>query len=160
VLESPWGGGKDASLAARILSGFTLSPVVRYNSSHPFNLLAGADVNGDRHSTNDRPIGAGRNTGIGPNYVNFDMRLTRQFKLTEKANLQFMAEGFNLFNRTNLGSVNNVVGPNLGLPAAAGGAGFTTFRVNGTSTASPSQPLGFTSALPKRQLQFGVRLSF
>jgi hypothetical protein len=152
VIDSPW---KNA-----ILSGFEVSPIVRYNSGHPFNLLAGSDVNGDRHSTNDRPIGAGRNTGLGPNYAAFDMRLSRLFKLGEKANLQLIAEGFNLANRTNFASVNNVVGLGYGLPTAIGGAGATTFRVSGTSAVGPSQPLGFTSALPKREIQLGLRLSF
>src|SRR5262249_27219181 len=41
----------------------SVTPVVRGNSARPFNLLAGTDVNGDRHSTTDRPIFAGRNTG-------------------------------------------------------------------------------------------------
>jgi hypothetical protein len=88
------------------------------------------------------------------------MRVSRLFKLGERANLQLIAEGFNLLNRTNFASVNNVVGPNFGLLLAAGGAGATTFNVTGTSAASPSQPLGFTSALPKREIQFGLRLSF
>lgn len=152
VLDSPW---KNA-----ILSGFELAPIVRYNSGHPFNLLAGSDVNGDRHSTNDRPIGAGRNTGLGPDYAAFDLRISRLFKLGERANLQLIAEGFNLFNRTNFASVNNVVGLGYGLPTAVGGAGATTFHVSGTSAVGPSQPLGFTSALPKREIQFGLRLSF
>ena len=152
VLDSPW---KNA-----FLSGFQLSPIVRFNSGHPFELLAGADVNGDRHSTNDRPIGAGRNTGRGPNFVGFDMRLSRTFKLGEKAGLQLLAEGFNLINRTNFASVNNVVGPNFGLLPTAGGAGALTFNVKGTSLVSPSQPLGFTSAFPKREIQLGVRLTF
>ncbi|HEX3094457.1 MAG TPA: TonB-dependent receptor, partial [Candidatus Angelobacter sp.] len=34
----------------RIFSNFQFAPIFRYNSGHPFNLLAGADVNGDRHS--------------------------------------------------------------------------------------------------------------
>lgn len=142
VIQSPWQG--------RILSGFELAPIFRYNSSHPFNLLAGTNVNNDRHSTTDRPPGVGRNTGVGPNYVSFDMRLSWQFKVAEKSKLQFMVEGFNLFNRTNLGSVNNVVGV-IAPP---------TQPFHGDRTLSPSQPLGFTSALPNRQLQFGLRLSF
>lgn len=149
VLESPWKGGKGAGLGERIFSGFQLSPIFRYNGAHPFNLLAGTNVNNDRHSTTDRPPGAGRNTGVGPNYVDFDMRLARQFKLTEKASLQLIAEGFNLFNRTNFGSVNNVVGV-IAPP----------FKLHGDSALSPSQPLGFTSALPGRQLQFAARLNF
>ena len=140
VFESPWRGA---------LSGFQLSPIIRYNSGHPFNLLAGTNVNNDRHSTTDRPPGAGRNTGLGPNYFDVDLRLSRRFKLTEKASLLVIAEGFNLFNRTNFASVNNVVGV-IGPP----------FDLHGSSALSPSQPLGFTSAFPKRQLQFGVRLNF
>ena len=152
VIDSPW---KNA-----VLSGFELAPIVRYNSGHPFNLLAGADVNGDRHSTNDRPIGAGRNTGLGPDYTDFDMRLSRLFKVGEKASLQFVAEGFNIANHTNFASVNNIVGLGFGLPTALGGGGATTFHVSGTSAVGPSQPLGFTSAFPKREIQLGVRLSF
>lgn len=152
VLDSPW---KNA-----VLSGFEISPIVHYNSGHPFNLLAGSDVNGDRHSTNDRPIGAGRNTGLGPDYADFDMRISRRFKLGEKAGLQLIAEGFNLFNRTNFASVNNVVGLGFGLPTAVGGSGAATFHVHGTSAVGPSQSLGFTSALPKREIQLGVRLTF
>jgi len=152
VIHSPW---KNA-----VLSGFELSPIARYNTGHPFNLLAGSDVNGDRHSTNDRPIGAGRNTGLGPDYADFDMRVSRRFKLSEKANLQLIAEGFNIANHTNFASVNNVVGLGFGLPTAVGGGGATTFHVSGTSAVGPSTPLGFTSAFPKREIQLGVRLTF
>ena len=152
VINSPWKN--------KLASGFELSPIVNYNSGHPFNLLAGADVNGDRHSTNDRPIGAGRNTGLGPDYADFDMRLSRMFKFGERAGLQLVAEGFNILNRTNYASVNNIVGPNFGLPVTAGGAGSMTFNVKGTSGVTPSQPLGFTSAFPKREIQLGLRLTF
>ena len=142
----------------RLLSDFQLSPIFRYNSGHPFNLLAAdTDVNGDRHSTNDRPLGAPRNSGLGPDYQSFDMRLTRRIKIDEHRDLQIMAEGFNLFNRINYAGVNNEVGPNC-----TGCNG--TFNVHGF--AGPlgqdplSTPLMFTSAFPMRQIQFGARLTF
>ncbi|MFZ0861473.1 MAG: carboxypeptidase regulatory-like domain-containing protein [Candidatus Sulfotelmatobacter sp.] len=156
VFDSPW---KESAL-----SGFELSPIFSYHSGHPFNLLAGGEVNGDNHTTNERPIGAPRDTGLGPNYVDFDMRLGWRHNFREKASLQFTAEGFNLANRTNFASVNNEVSPLFGLTP-----GFTTFNVHGIrpgtalaggGTATPSTPLAFTSALPKRQIQLGVRLSF
>ena len=156
VIDSPW--------KQNVLSGFQLAPIFSYHSGHPFNLLAGGEVNGDNHTTNERPIGAPRDTGLGPNYVDFDMRLSWRHKLGEKANLQFTAEGFNLANRTNFASVNNEVSPLFGLTP-----GFTTFNVSGIrpgtalatgGTATPSTPLAFTSALPKRQIQLGLRLSF
>lgn len=156
VFDSPW--------RQKVLSGFQFSPSVSYHSGHPFNLLAGGEVNGDNHTTNERPIGAPRDTGLGPNYVAFDARLTWRHKIAENANVQFTAEGFNIANRANFASVNNEVGPVFGLTP-----GFTTFNVHGirpgTSLASggiatPSTPLAFTSALPMREIQLGVRLSF
>jgi hypothetical protein len=147
VFESPWNN--------RVLKGFQLAPILNYHSGHPFNLLAGIDVNGDNHPTNDRPIGAGRNTGLGPDYFALDMRLSRIFRLHEKANLQLLAEAFNITNRTNYASVNNVVGSNFGLTP-----GFTTFNVSGDAAVSPTQPLGFTSAFAKREFQLGFRLDF
>jgi hypothetical protein len=105
---------------------------------------------GDNHFTNDRPPGSPRNSGIGPNYVDFDMRLSRAFKLGERYTLQFTAEGFNIANHTNYASVNNIVGADFG----------PGFNVHGTSSLSPSQPLGFTAAFPKREIQLGARLSF
>src|SRR5271154_5391864 len=81
---------------SKIFGGFELAPIFSYNSGHPFNLLAGADINSDGHFTNDRPPGAGRNTGLGPSYTDFDMRLSRAFKLNEKISLALTAEGFNL----------------------------------------------------------------
>jgi hypothetical protein len=147
VFDSPWKGP--------VLSGFELAPIFTYHSGLPFNLLAGGVVNGDNHAPNERPIGAPRDTGLGPDYVNFDMRLSWQHKLAEKAKVQFTAEGFNIANHTNYASVNNEVGPLFGLTP-----GFTTFSVHGSKLLSPSQPLGFTSAFPKRQIQLGVRLEF
>jgi hypothetical protein len=161
VFDSPWKNP--------ILAGFQLSPIFSYHSGHPFNLLAGTEVNGNNHTTNERPIGANRDTGLGPNYVDFDMRLSWQHRISEKATIRFTAEGFNIANHTNFASVNNEVSPLFGLPASVGGGGNTTFNVHGirpgTPTASgsfvsPSTPLAFTSALPKREIQLGVRLDF
>ncbi len=140
----------DSPFRSRAFRGFELSPIVNYHSGHPFNLLAGADINGDNHFTNDRPPGAGRNTGLGPDFASLDLQLSRNFKLTENSGLQFLAESFNLTNRTNYASVNNVVGAAFGPP----------FNVQGSALLSPSQPLSFTSDFPKREIQLGVRLSF
>jgi hypothetical protein len=135
-------------------------------------LLAGGEVNGDNHTTNERPIGAPRDTGLGPDYINLDARLSWEHKLSEKTNLQLTAEGFNILNRTNYASVNNEVSPlfgfNTGIPGVPN-SGFTTFNVRGIKpgsalagggTATPSTPLAYTSAFPMRQIQLGLRLSF
>jgi len=147
VFNSPW---KNA-----FLSGFQFSPVFQYHSGHPFNLLAGGAVNGDNHITNERPIGAPRDTGLGPSYVDFDARLTWQHKLGERVNLVLTAEGFNIANHTNYASVNNEVSPLFGLTP-----GFTTFNVHGSAALSPSTPLGYTSDFAKREIQLGCRFNF
>jgi hypothetical protein len=145
VFDAPWKNP--------VLAGFQLAPIFTYNSGHPFNLLAGGEINGNNHTTNERPFGAGRDTGLGPDYTNFDMRLSWRYKLHEKTSLQLTAEGFNIANHTNYASVNNEVGPLFGLPTAVGGGGHTTFDVHGSAALSPSTPLGFTSAFPKREIQ-------
>jgi Carboxypeptidase regulatory-like domain len=160
VIESPWKNP--------FVSGFQLAPIFTYNSGHPFNLLAGGEVNGNNHTTNERPIGAGRDTGLGPSFTNFDMRLSWQHKIGEKTKLQLTAEGFNIANHTNFASVNNVVNPLFGIQtgptvcpvAGTCATGNTSFDVHGSAALSPSQPLGFTSAFPKREIQLGVRLTF
>jgi hypothetical protein len=129
--------------------GVQISPVFRANSGRPFNLLVGYDLNQDRHDTTDRPVGAGRNTGIGPDFWTFDMRVAREFRLTESLHIDLLAEGFNLTNHVNYGAVNNVVG-NIAGP----------FDLRGNPNLSPSQPLGFTSALDGRRIQLGVRIRF
>ncbi len=169
VFDSPW---KQA-----ILSGFQLSPIFTYHSGLPFNLLAGGEVNGDNHITNERPLGAPRDTGLGPDFVDFDMRLSWRHKLGEKASMTLTAEGFNIANRTNFASVNNEVSPLFGIQTTPGvcpisgrcATGNTSFNVHGLRSGTvlpdgevvtPSTPLAFTSAFPKRQVQLGIRFSF
>jgi hypothetical protein len=156
VFQSPW--------KQDILSGFQLAPIFTYASGHPFNLLAGGEVNGNNHTTNQRPIGAPRDSGLGPDLIDFDMRITWQHKLTEKVSLQLTAEGFNLTNRTNFASVNNEVGPLFGFEP-----GFKTFNVHpirpgtpllGGGVATSSTPLAFTSDFTKREIQLGARFVF
>lgn len=147
VVQSPWQDG--SSLASRILSGFTLSPVVRGTSGHPFNVLAGMDVNGDRNFMTDRPAGAARNTGTGPSFWTADLRLSRQFTIRNETKIQFMADAFNLANRTNFAGVNNFVG-SIGGP----------FNFKGATASAIDQSLAFTSAYPSRSVQLGMRLDF
>jgi hypothetical protein len=135
---------------SRGLAGFELAPVLEYDSARPFNLYAGADVNGDRTDFADRPPGVGRNTGIGPNYLTMDLRLSRRIRLSEKTGLQLTAEAFNVANRTNYATINDEVGASFAPP----------FNPHGSAKLLPSEPLGFTSAFPKREIQLGARFSF
>jgi hypothetical protein len=130
----------------------TIAPIMTYSSGHPFNLLLGFDANRDTNSNTDRPLAAGRNTGQGPSYFNFDLRVAKEVRLgpDRKYGLEGIAEAFNLFNRVNYSGVNNVVG----------NATFRTYRVKGRSDADPTDPLGFIAAFDPRQIQLGVKFRF
>jgi hypothetical protein len=124
--------------ARRVFEGFQFSYIFTYASALPFNILTGNDRNGDTNN-NDRPAGVGRNTGRGFDFASFDMRVSRLFRLTEKFNLEILAEGFNLFNRANYSVPNN------------------TFGTGTTPLPAFGKP---TAAFDPRQIQLGIKLNF
>ncbi len=142
-LERGFGFGK-------ALADLTMSPILTIASGRPFNLLMGFDANGDTNANTDRPPLAGRNTGRGPGFASFDLRVTKALIFgDDNPRIEVMAEAFNLFNRVNYSGVNNVVGTSL-----------TAFDVEGDPSLSATEPLGFTSAFAPRQIQLGLRLRF
>lgn len=77
---------------------------------------------------------AGRNILNGPGYHNVNASLVKNTALTERMNLQFRAEFFNLFNHPNFNLPDNFLGsPSFGQ---------------------------ITSAREPRHIQFGVKLLF
>jgi len=90
------------------------------------------------------PGNLGRNTFVGPNLFTADMSLFKNFRITERVDLQFRAESFNTFNRTNF------------VLANSGQAGLeithNQFPVGNFGQAGGS--------LNARNLQFGLKLSF
>ena len=147
------------------LKDFVFSPIFTAGSGRPFNLLIGTDTNNDSRLYNDRPAGAGRNTGKGEPYYNFDMRLARRFFANDRRYLELTFEAFNLFNTVNYNGINNVVGTACvanfpSNPNCAGATRVIPINARGSNQVSPTSPLGFTSAAPSRQLQFGVRYNF
>jgi hypothetical protein len=82
----------------------------------------------------------GRNTFVGPGLFSADMTLGKVFKFTERVNLKFDAQAFNIFNRANF------------ILATAGGGAH-----NKITDGSFGQAAGTLNA---RNLQFGLKLSF
>ncbi len=149
-LQSPYRTGSGQGMK-NVFADWVLTPIFRYNSARPFNLLAGAEINGDRHADTDRPLFAGRNTGIGPDFWTLDLRLARRVGLGAEARyLELTFEAFNLFNRLNFSSVNNTVGPSFPPP----------YRVKARRELGPNEPLAYTSAFEARRIQLGLRLTF
>ena len=137
VLQSPV--LSRSGLAARVLNSWALSLIFRYTSALPYNVQLNFDRNYDTN-LNDRPVGVGRNTGLGFNFASLDARLTRSFRITERIRLDALAEGFNTLNRVNPTLPNNIIGAGSGTPLASFGRA--------------------TAVFDPRQLQFGFRMNF
>lgn len=85
----------------------------------------------------------GRNSLIGPGFSNTDFSLLKNTKLTEKTNLQFRAEFFDIFNHPNFGQPGSVASPNS-----------TSFGVI-TNTRFPTGDFGSA-----RQIQLALKFIF
>lgn len=177
VLGSPFQRGKGNPWYSRMLADINLSPIFTASSGRPWNLLVGYDANSDNEDV-DRPflvtqgqeaVYAGRNTGIGPKYVDVDLRLTKRIHFEKGVNAELSLEAFNLLNHVNFSGVNNIVPSEtlllanpqnpviprtvirpVQLPSfrvVAGGGRVTEFS-------------GYTAAFPARQIQLGLKLNF
>jgi hypothetical protein len=82
----------------------------------------------------------GRNILQGPALVETDVSVAKRFSLSERWNMQFRSEFFNVFNHTNFNVPNPVV-----FASATGGPSPTAGVITATSTTS-------------RQIQFGLKL--
>ncbi len=74
-----------SDMFSRTLGNTFMMINVSANSSRPFNIVTGTDLNGDT-SINDRPAGTVRNAGIGPSAYNVNMNFSKTVNLRhEKA---------------------------------------------------------------------------
>src|SRR5581483_2753717 len=92
-----------------------------------------------------RPGTLGRNSFTGPRYYDTDLTLLKNTSITERVNLQFRAEVYNIFNRIQF-DVPGAASDTLASPG--------TF---GQSLSTITQPDGTTSA---RQIQLALKLIF
>ena len=83
----------------------------------------------------------GRNTLIGPGSITWDPALFKSIRLTERTNLEFRTEMFNLLNR-----------PNYSFPAAN--------LANGSGTLSGSAGNITSTVGVSRQIQFALKLAW
>jgi Carboxypeptidase regulatory-like domain/TonB dependent receptor len=165
--------------ADKILNGWQLSPIVSIYSGVPFTPTisgsfpttcaaaagcvnaAGVAVTGANIST----PGGGQNGSAGstrfafvprnsfrfPKIVNVDMRLSRRFHFSETTALEILAEGFNIFNRT------QVTGLNTAIYATGGTYQAPTLSL--TSNFGTVNAAGGT-LYRERQVQLAVRFQF
>jgi len=127
----------------RITHGFQVSSVLQYYSALPFNITSGVTT---VQGTAGRPIVNGafieRNAGVGPDFFTVSLRVSRSFKVGGRAQIEGLAEAFNLTNRVNAVTLNGSFGA-------------------GTYPTSPSSTFGRPTAVgDPRAAQFAVRLKF
>ncbi len=143
-----FGNDSNSRVGRALFSGFNIAPVVSIYSGVPFN----ANISGSAPSSGATsffpgtfPTSGGLNGSSGatrfpllarnsfrqPKIVNVDLRVSRRFRLREATNIEILAEGFNIFNRTQVTGVNNtfyntsgntlIFNPDFGTTNAAGG---------------------------------------
>ncbi|HSL21122.1 MAG TPA: carboxypeptidase regulatory-like domain-containing protein [Vicinamibacterales bacterium] len=158
------------SAVIELPGGFYASPIFRYRSALPLNIRTGYDVNADGQN-NDIYTTAYKitdvnsdgtwsyeemgpcetiNCGRGAPLSQLNLRVSKVFKLSNRVNLEAIAEVFNLFNAIN---------PNIG----TGSAFFTGTASNHTPNALFMEPAAYAgeSGEPEQRVgQIGFRFTF
>jgi outer membrane receptor protein involved in Fe transport len=161
------GGAK--SFYNYLLNGWSISPIYAYYSGRPYDGAVSAGAGGLNGTNGDTrfPLLA-RNAFRLPSVANLDVRLSKRFKFGERYSLELLAEGFNVFNRTQVFAVNTLLytltTSTLTSPLGSCGIGTVanTLCFNQTSGVTNFQQVtGTDSTLYReRQIQFATRFQF
>ena len=142
----------DNRVLSALLSGYTLSSIVQLQSGFAYSQTVGADLNRDGNARNDRVPGTRRNEFYTPATYQFDARLTRTIPFGENMRLRLILEGFNIFNRANVATVNTNFF-----------AGRTATAPNTLTLTSPAPAAAYglpRSFLTPRELQLAIKFDF
>ncbi len=152
----------DGFAFSSILTFYTGQPVTGTISGNVAGAIAGGPtggaVNNSGTATGGRSPGLDRNSYTGPGAQNIDFRISRDFRITEKVKLAMLGEAFNLFNHTNVFTVNTTQ-----YTYTAANAGLCAGHTNGclvpqTSFLTPSATNN--NLYGARQLQISARIIF
>ena len=133
----------------QLLSHWTFSGIITLQSGFAYSALIAGDANRDGNPSTDRVPGTARNGFTTPSIYVFDTRVTKGFRFGENYNLSFLAEAFNLFNRSNIATVNT---------GRYGIAGSSAVLLTNPAASTPFG--GARTFLGERQIQLGVRFQF
>ena len=150
----------------RLPRGLTWSLILRATSGPPLSPQSGLDVNGDLVN-NDRALAApgrflGRNSFRNRGMRNVDMRLLRQFQLSENAAFELSIELFNAFNIDNVeyGAFNTIYGTGIDLGTGERTGPLDSFlRLRAADGAYDRNNTQVFGVVPL-QLQLGARFRF
>ena len=156
-----WGTIKwsNNAVARALFSDYTLSSIMQFQSGSPYSALVAGDPNNDGNRSNDRLPGTVRNQFTTPSVYQFDVRLTRAIRLGEKMRIKLIGEAFNLFNRSNVVTVNTTY-----FNYSGGSAGTLTapsfITAFGTPRSFSSPASGTTTFASPRQIQLAIKFDF
>ncbi len=175
--------GSDSSVYNYLLNGWSIAPIYAYYSGRPYDgtisagtcpvaVATGGGAGLNCTSGDSRLPILPRNAFRFPSLSNLDVRLSKRFKITERYNLEFLAEGFNVFNRTQIFGVNTLLytltTSTLTAPLGSCATGTVATATNGVLCFNQSngvtnfqQVTGTDSTLYReRQIQFSARFQF
>lgn len=145
---------------------FTWSAILRSASGPPISPSAGLDLNGDQFASDralERPgryfgRNSFRNRGMG----NVDMRLLRQFPVSDTSRIELSVELFNALNIDNVeyGTFNRIYGPGLDLSTGAPSGPNLSFRRLRADDGSYDRNNAQVFGTGPFQVQLGVRFRF
>lgn len=139
----------DNAVAKALFGNWVFSGIATLQSGFAYSATVTGDANRDGNTATDRVPGTLRNGFTTPGIYIFDARATKSFSFGEKYRLSLILEGFNIFNRSNIATVNT------GRYAIASSAA-TTF----TNPAITTPFGGARTFIGERQLQLAVRFKF
>jgi len=139
----------DSAVVRQLLSNWTFSGIITLQSGFAYSALISGDANRDGNPSTDRVPGSVRNGFTTPSIYVFDTRVTKTFKFGEKYSLNLLGEAFNLFNRSNIATVNT---GRYGIASSS-----AIVLTNPAITTPFGGPRTF---LGERQIQLGVRFKF
>jgi len=162
-----------------IVNGFNFSTIVTMATGQPVTQLINGFPSGvgpDSGLTGGLTTNTGgliggrapfiaRNTYSNPNLYNVDFRISREFKIVERAKLELTAEAFNLFNHTNVTQIGptSTNGGALAFNYTAIGSGVCAGHTNACivpNAAFPTNTTTTTAIYGPRQLQISGGISF
>ena len=174
VYNTDFASLKDNAVGRAIFNGWTFAPIFNAFSGQRFSgnvsgtiapasfgfttctsggvtaacTTPGGGVNGSGGAT--RFAGVPRNFFKQPSIWYLDMRVSRRFKISESMNFELLAEGFNLFNRTQVTTVNQTLYTLSG----------NTLTFNGGASGFNSVTGADSTLFRERQIQLGARFQF
>jgi len=90
-----------------LFDGWSLSWIATWQTGQPYSKTVTNDLNRDGNTRNDIVPGS-RNSQRLPDTYNVDLRIAKRIPLTSGANLELIAEAFNLFDRDNINAQRTV----------------------------------------------------